>query len=308
LGWSRCSCCLLVEVNGTTRWLWDRSCRSTRGRPRDEGDEEGADKFNGTSCYQQSGFRRECRSTRPGSRGAIGSRFSSSHGAEACNVAGRYPPASLYLSSKFHDRRRDAKHCHGGRHPQESSRPVGVVHDEKLLAIRPAASDCVIPRDAGKLARQRLTSDDLAGTAWHPGRRPRGVGVTPVPYLRASRRKRSVRVSSSRPSPALASWPRSLPAGTLRSGSSAIPSRRRPSWPSWSLALGPSAHFNPAELKGVFGPLFRGSHGRRRYAGQPHLCDVVGNGEEPSMTAVVGVWPFTGQSKSLRHSRRHLVA
>ena len=281
MGWSRCSCCLLVEVNGTTRWLWDRSCRSTRGRPRDEGDEEGADKFNGTSCYQQSGFRRECRSTRPGSRGAIGSRFSSSHGAEACNVAGRYPPASLYLSSKFHDRRRDAKHCHGGRHPQESSRPVGVVHDEKLLAIRPAASDCVIPRDAGKLARQRLTSDDLAGTAWHPGRRPRGVGVTPAPYLRASRRKRSVRVSSSRPSPALASWPRSLPAGTLRSGSSAIPSRRRPSWPSWSLALGPSAHFNPAELKGVFGPLFRGSHGRRRYAGQPHLCDVAGKVKNP---------------------------
>jgi hypothetical protein len=32
---------------------------------------------------------RECRSTRPGSRGAIGSRFSSSHGAEACNLTGR---------------------------------------------------------------------------------------------------------------------------------------------------------------------------------------------------------------------------
>src|SRR3954464_8570568 len=58
--------------------------------------------------------------------------------------------------------------CHRGRHPQEGSRPVAVVHDEKLLAIRPAASDCVIPRHAGKLARQRLTSDDLAGAAWHP--------------------------------------------------------------------------------------------------------------------------------------------
>ena len=79
-------------------------------------------------------FRRECRSTRPGSRGERG-----------------------------------AKHCHRGRHPQEGARPVGVVHDEKLLAIRPAASDCVIPRHAGKLARQRLTTDDLAGAAWHPG-------------------------------------------------------------------------------------------------------------------------------------------
>ena len=48
-----------------------------------------------------------------------------------------------------------------------------------------------------------------------------------------------------------------------------------------SLALGPSAHFNPAELKGVFGPLFRGSHGRRRYAGQPHLCDVAGKVKNP---------------------------
>ena len=55
LGWSRCSCCLLVEVNGTTRWLWDRSCRSAPGRPRDEGDEEGAEGFNVASCYQQSG-------------------------------------------------------------------------------------------------------------------------------------------------------------------------------------------------------------------------------------------------------------
>jgi hypothetical protein len=94
--------------------------------------------------------------------------LSSSHGAEACNLTSRYAPTSLYLSSKLHDRRRDAKHCHRGRHPQEGSRPVGVVHDEKLLAIRPAASDCVIPRHAGKLARQRLTSDDLAGAAWPP--------------------------------------------------------------------------------------------------------------------------------------------
>ena len=106
---------------------------------------------------------------------------SSSHGAEACNLTGRYPPASLYLSSKLHDRRGDAKHCHCGRHPQEGSRPVGVVHDEKLLAIWPAASDCVIPRHAGKLARQRLTSDDLAGAAWHPGYRPRGRAGAPIP-------------------------------------------------------------------------------------------------------------------------------
>src|SRR5215203_3002073 len=41
--------------NGTTRWLRDRSCRSAPGRPDNEGDEEGADKFNGASCYQQSG-------------------------------------------------------------------------------------------------------------------------------------------------------------------------------------------------------------------------------------------------------------
>ena len=109
--------------------------------------------------------------------------LSSSHGAEACNLTGRYPPASLYLSSKLHDRRRDAKHCHRGRHPQEGSRPVGVVHDEKLLAIRPAASDCVIPRHAGKLARQRLTSDDLAGAAWHLSCRRRGRDVNRPPSL-----------------------------------------------------------------------------------------------------------------------------
>ena len=59
--------------------------------------------------------------------------FLSSHGAEACNLTRRYPPASLYLSSKLHDRRRDAKHCHRGRHPQESSRPVGG-------AVRPWSS------------------------------------------------------------------------------------------------------------------------------------------------------------------------
>jgi hypothetical protein len=106
--------------------------------------------------------------------------LSSSHGAEACNLTSRYAPTSLYLSSKLHDRRRDAKHCHRGRHPQEGSRPVGVVHDEKLLAIRPAASDCVIPRHAGKLARQRLTSDDLASAAWRPGCRPRVIGVKPA--------------------------------------------------------------------------------------------------------------------------------
>src|SRR4051812_46926026 len=77
----------------------------------------------------------------------------------------------------------DAKHCHRGRHPQEGSRPVGVVHDEKLLAIRPAASDCVIPRHAGKLARQRLTSDDLAGAAWHPG--CRGAATRAIAFYTA---------------------------------------------------------------------------------------------------------------------------
>src|SRR4051812_1048671 len=77
----------------------------------------------------------------------------------------------------------DAKHCHRGRHPQEGSRSVGVVHDEKLLAIRPAASDCVIPRHAGKLARQRLTSDDLAGAAWHPG--CRGAATRAIAFYTA---------------------------------------------------------------------------------------------------------------------------
>jgi hypothetical protein len=54
-GCSRCSCCLLTEVNGTTRWLWDRNCQSAPGSPSREGDEEGADEFDGASCYQQSG-------------------------------------------------------------------------------------------------------------------------------------------------------------------------------------------------------------------------------------------------------------
>ena len=116
--------------------------------------------------------------------------LSSSHGAEACNLTSRYPPASLYLSSKFHDRRRDAKHCHRGRHPQEGSRPVGVVHNEKLLAIRPAASDCVIPRHAGKLARQRLTSDDLAGAAWPPLGLEGLTADKLTPNLQSSRRLR----------------------------------------------------------------------------------------------------------------------
>ena len=168
LGCSRCSCCLLVELNGSTRWLWDRGCRSAPGRPGNEGDEEGPEEFNVARLLSAIWFRWECRFTRPGSRGAIRSRVSSSHGGETCNLTPRYLPAGLHLSGKFHDRRRDAKHCHRGRHPQEGSRPVGVVHDEKLLAIRPAASDCVIPRHAGSWHAKRLTSDDLASAAWHP--------------------------------------------------------------------------------------------------------------------------------------------
>jgi hypothetical protein len=152
-----------AEVNGTTRWLWDRGYRSAPGRPGNEGDEEGPEEFNVASCYQQSGSDGNAAPHVPVPEVRFDHPVSSSHGAEACNLTGRYLPASLYLSSKLHDRRRDAKHCHRGRHPQEGSRPVGVVHDEKLLAIRPAASDCVIPRHAGKLTRQRLTSDDLAG-------------------------------------------------------------------------------------------------------------------------------------------------
>jgi len=61
--------------------------------------------------------------------------LSSSHGAEACNLTSRYAPASLYLSSKLHDRRRDAKHL-----PPRAA-PAGRLSTRRRSSRRKAFGD-----------------------------------------------------------------------------------------------------------------------------------------------------------------------
>ena len=128
-------------------------------------------------------------------------------------------------------------------HPILINRPI-VVTPKGVQLCRPSEAVLDLLR-----CRSRATSQG-GWRARHRRARAAGRdGVTPATSSpRASRRKRSARGFSSPPSSALASWPRSLPAGTLRI---ALLGNTIPTGAILAvliLALGPisGAHFNPA--------------------------------------------------------------